>query len=63
LLTIAAGNFLVSGINSNIASGGIFSNLDGAPYYLFYIIFMGFVTLLYIIISRTFKENGDHQIA
>ncbi len=62
LLTIAAGNFLVSGINSNIASGGIFSKLDGAPYYLFYIIFMAVVTLVYIIISRTFRDNDGYQV-
>lgn len=57
LLTIALGNYLVSLINTSIASGGIFSHLEGADYYLFFIILMSVVTLLYMIISRKFKEN------
>ena len=63
LLTIAAGNFLVSGINSNIASGGIFAQLEGAHYYLFFIALMCVISVLYIFISRTFKENVRSQVA
>ncbi|HMG16175.1 MAG TPA: POT family MFS transporter [Saprospiraceae bacterium] len=57
LLTIAIGNYLVSLINTNIASGGLFAKLEGANYYLFFIILMGVVTIIYFIISTRFKEN------
>ncbi len=57
LLTIAGGNLLVSAINSNIASGGIFSKLSGAEYYLFFTFLMAVVSLVYLFVSRRFKEN------
>lgn len=47
LLTIAAGNYLVSLINGNIAAGGVFSHLSGANYYLFFICLMGVATLVF----------------
>jgi POT family proton-dependent oligopeptide transporter len=62
LLTIACGNFLVSGINSNIASGGIFSALNGADYYLFFLVLMGIITGLYVMISRRFKEKVSSKM-
>ncbi|MEO6131588.1 MAG: MFS transporter, partial [Saprospiraceae bacterium] len=57
LMTIAGGNYLVSAINSNIASGGIFSQLDGANYYLFFLLLMGAISVIYIFVSTKFKEN------
>jgi len=61
LLTIALGNILVSAVNSNIASGGIFSKLSGAQYYLFFTILMAAVSSVYIIVSRKFKESNSTQ--
>jgi POT family proton-dependent oligopeptide transporter len=61
LLTIAFGNILVSEVNSNIASGGLFSKLTGAQYFLFFTILMAVVSLIYILVSRTFKENTVTQ--
>lgn len=58
LMTIAAGNFLVSGINSSIASGGLFSFLKGADYYLFFLVLMVFISIIYILVSGRFKENA-----
>lgn len=57
LLTIALGNIFVSVVNSNIASGGLFSRLTGAQYYLFFTGLMAVVTIVYIFVSRRFKEN------
>ncbi|CAN5420984.1 hypothetical protein BH11BAC1_BH11BAC1_02180 [soil metagenome] len=57
LLTIALGNILVSAVNSNIAAGGIFSNLSGSQYFLFFTALMAMVTVIYIFISRRFKET------
>lgn len=59
LLTIALGNILVSAVNSNIAGGGIFSKLSGAQYYLFFTVLMAVVSVLYIFVSRTFRENHE----
>lgn len=57
LLTTALGNFAVTLINSNIASQGILSKLEGATYYLFFIDLIATFTLLFIAVSRRFKEN------
>lgn len=47
LLTIAGGNYLVSFINGNIAGGGVFSQLTGAQYYLFFVVLMAVATLAF----------------
>jgi len=63
LLTIALGNILVSAVNSNIASGGIFSRLSGSQYYLFFLLLMTVVSVVYVFISKSFKENKVPVIA
>ncbi len=56
LLTVAIGNYFVSAINSNIASGGILSSLHGASYYRFFIIVMAITIVLYWLYVRRIKR-------
>lgn len=58
LLTIAIGNLIVSGVNSSIAAHGIFQFLQGAPYYLFYMMLMGLAIIAYTLLSGKFSENA-----
>lgn len=57
LLTISIGNLIVSGINNSIAHQGVFSILEGSPYYLFYIILMGLATVVYYVLSKRFEAK------
>lgn len=57
LLTISIGNLIVSGINNSIAHRGIFSILEGSPYYLFYIILIGLATVVYYVLSKRFEAK------
>lgn len=57
LLTISIGNLIVSGINNSIAHKGLFSALEGANYYLFYIALMLLATIVYYFLSKTFEKT------
>lgn len=61
LLTISIGNYLVSLINKSIANNGIFKNLEGANYYLFFIVLMFATSILYAIISKNFDKDEKQQ--
>lgn len=56
LLTVAAGNYFVSLINKNIASGGVLSSLHGAAYYRFFIIVIAVTTALYFLYMRRIRK-------
>ncbi|MDW8274017.1 MAG: oligopeptide:H+ symporter [Chitinophagales bacterium] len=55
--TVFVGNMLVSIINNNIHSGGFFSQLTGASYFLFFAGLMAGNTLLFIIVTYLFRKS------
>ncbi len=57
LLTVSVGNYFVSLLNGNIASGGFFSQFEGASYFwLFFGICIG-TAVLFMFISPRLKEK------
>ena len=62
LLTVSAGNFLVTLINSNIAAGGFLAKLEGANYYLFFIIVMLLTITVFLFVSRKWNRQHDTQM-
>lgn len=61
LLTVSAGNYLVSLINNNIAHQGFLSSLTGAAYYLFFIVLLAIVTVLYFIYIRKINKREANK--
>lgn len=57
LFTVFAGNIFVSLINGNKANKGFFSTLTGAGYYWFFFWLMIVFFVLYLMVSRNFKEK------
>jgi len=57
LLTVSAGNFFVTMINSSISQKGFFSKFDGANYYLFFIGVISFFAILFFIVSGKMKSE------
>jgi POT family proton-dependent oligopeptide transporter len=56
-LTVAIGNYLVTLINGNIASGGFLAGLEGASYFLFFTGLMTATSLIFIWMSTRMKEQ------
>jgi POT family proton-dependent oligopeptide transporter len=57
LLTVSAGNFIVSLINKNIAAGGFFARFSGASYYWLFFGVCSITALLFMMISPRIKEK------
>lgn len=63
LLCLSIGNFNLSIINGSIASGGFFSFLTGARYYLFFVVVMVIATLFYfIVIKRYLADKTGNKV-
>ena len=57
LLTIAAGNFFLSIMNSSIAEGGFFARFQGANYYWFFVGLMAVNVTLFAVVASRLKEK------
>jgi proton-dependent oligopeptide transporter, POT family len=57
-LCLSIGNFILSMISGSIASGGLFSFLTGASYYLFFVVVMIAATLVYYFIIKRYLSKG-----
>lgn len=57
LLSLSIGNLILSVVNNSIASGGLFSFLNGAYYYLFFIAVMVVATLLYFFVIKLYLQR------
>lgn len=58
LLTFALGNLFVAGINTSISNGGIFSQLEGATYYWFFVGLISAFIVVYLFVSPRLKERS-----
>jgi POT family proton-dependent oligopeptide transporter len=56
--TVFLGNLLVSFINNSIHSGGVFSSISGATYFVLFAAMMAANTLLYFITVKIFKVSS-----
>jgi proton-dependent oligopeptide transporter, POT family len=57
MLTVSAGNYLVSLINKSISVGGFFAQFKGADYYLLFLGIISITTVMFIIALRNFQER------
>ena len=58
LLMVSIGNILVTLINNNKASKGFFARFEGANYYALFIGIIIFITIIFMLVSKNFKENS-----
>ena len=58
LSTVAVGNLFVTLINANISAGGFLAQLKGANYYWFFFGVVCTFALVFIIVSKRFKETS-----